>query len=174
MNANGSQRILTENDAFDGHVAISPDGTRIAFWSDRTGASDVYVMHVDGTHLVRITRDGNSNDPSWLPDGYSLIYTTNDLSGGKIKALDLLTKKTSTIAAFPYRVGVPELTADGRNIVFMRVPHSGPWWTGDLHIVPIEGGEARLLTEGVTVIAQDTFPWTNYFMTITHYRDNAN
>ncbi len=174
IDADGSQTILTDNDAFDGHVAISPDGTRIAFWSDRTGASDVYVMHVDRTHVVRITQDGNSNDPSWLPDGNSLIYATSEPSGGKIQVLDLRTKKTSTLAAFPYRVAVPELTADSRNIVFMRVPDSGPWWTGDLHIMPVEGGEARLLTEGQTVITQDTFPWGTYFMTVTHYRDNAN
>ncbi|MFC2023670.1 protein kinase [Chloroflexota bacterium] len=174
IDADGTQTILTENDAFDGHVAVSPDGTRIAFWSDRASGADVYVMHVDGTHVVRISKDGNSNDPSWLPDGNSLIYATSDSSGGKIKALDLLTAKTSTIVAFPYGVGVPELTADGKSIVFMRPPQSGPWWTGDLHVVPVEGGEATLLTEGVTVIAQDVFPWSSYFMTLTHYSDNPN
>jgi len=46
----------------------SPDGGRIAFYSDRDGEWDIYVMASDGSDVVKLTGD-NSNDqvPAWRP-----------------------------------------------------------------------------------------------------------
>ena len=45
----------------------SPDGTRIAFTSDRDGNYDVYVMGADGSGQTRVTTtaDGESFSPAW-------------------------------------------------------------------------------------------------------------
>ena len=69
MNADGTglTQVVTreETTLFQGW---SPDGTRIAFSSDRTGTWDIYVVNIDGTGLRRIT-DGSSNDRHavWVP-----------------------------------------------------------------------------------------------------------
>ncbi len=51
-----NQRRLTRNPASDAFPAWSPDGKRIAFLSDRSGPTEVYVMRADGTHVRRLTR----------------------------------------------------------------------------------------------------------------------
>ena len=44
----------------------SPDGTRLAFVSDRDGNKEIYVMNADGSHPVRPTRNQASDwGPSW-------------------------------------------------------------------------------------------------------------
>ena len=48
--------------------AWSPDATKIAFASARTGEAHVYVMNADGTHPVRLTNDPASDGrPAWRP-----------------------------------------------------------------------------------------------------------
>jgi len=51
-----NQRRLTHNPASDAFEAWSPDGNRIAFLSDRSGRTEVYVMRADGTDVRRLTR----------------------------------------------------------------------------------------------------------------------
>jgi Tol biopolymer transport system component len=46
----------------------SPDGTKIAFASDRDGNFEIYVMDADGTAQTRLTiNPGNDSGPTWQP-----------------------------------------------------------------------------------------------------------
>ena len=56
----------------------SPDGTRIAFVSDRGGAYAVWTMRADGRDLRRIALHARMNVafPRYSPDGTALVYTT--------------------------------------------------------------------------------------------------
>jgi Tol biopolymer transport system component len=65
MNADGSARTrLTDKPDFDGSPAWSPDGTCIAFSSERDGNKDIYVMNADGRGQTRLT-DHRGHD--WYP-----------------------------------------------------------------------------------------------------------
>jgi Tol biopolymer transport system component len=53
--------------------AWSPDGTQIAFNSDREGIPQVYVMNADGTDLRRLS-DVWGEYPAWSPDGDRIAF----------------------------------------------------------------------------------------------------
>jgi TolB protein len=74
--ADGSiQQRLTEDDAHNGAVGFSPDGQRIAFYSDRDGVSDIVVMNRDGSGREVVVTGGKNYYPRWSPDGQWLVYT---------------------------------------------------------------------------------------------------
>ncbi|MDQ3877255.1 MAG: hypothetical protein M3290_02730, partial [Actinomycetota bacterium] len=57
--------------------AWSPDGTRVAFDSNRSGNYDIWVLNRTTHHLRRITHEGAYDaDPTWSPDGTRLAFVT--------------------------------------------------------------------------------------------------
>lgn len=75
MRSNGSNLVRLTSGENDRAPAGSPDGSRIAFMSDREGNWEIYVINIDGTGLRRLTnsllRDGL---PTWSPDGGWLAF----------------------------------------------------------------------------------------------------
>jgi len=46
----------------------SPDGGRLAFYSDRDGGWNIHVMASDGSDVIRLTgRQSNDQVPAWRP-----------------------------------------------------------------------------------------------------------
>jgi Tol biopolymer transport system component len=100
MNADGTnekQLTATSSRITDEQPSVSPDGTKIAFASNRhwdtTGVDqlDIYVMNADGTgEPRRLTFDAaptypletRSQNPAWSPDGTRIAYeSTRGLEG---------------------------------------------------------------------------------------------
>src|SRR5689334_4791392 len=77
MKLDGSEVTrLTNNSAYDGEPAWSPDGTKIAFTSARDDNSEIYVMNADGTEQTRLTHTGsNAGEATWSPDGTKIAFT---------------------------------------------------------------------------------------------------
>ncbi len=93
----GELTRLTDGDYDDGSMEWSPDGTRIAFVSNRTSDpdanydSDVWIVPADPTArqatdasteatpgLERVSRGrGSDNSPAWSPDGETMAWLTN-------------------------------------------------------------------------------------------------
>ena len=80
MNADGTgQTRLTTNSAHDSVPAWSPDGTKIAFASNRDGNYEIYVMNADGTGQTRLTNNAASMTcaRAGRPDGTKIAFATN-------------------------------------------------------------------------------------------------
>ena len=57
---------------------ISPDGTKIAFTSNRDGNPEIYIMNVDGSGLRRLTNHpAIDTTPTWSPTGTQIAFTSD-------------------------------------------------------------------------------------------------
>ena len=82
--AGGEARLLIANAADDTRPLYSPDGTRLAFISTRTGLGDIYILTLATGDLARLTfSDSLSNLDGWSRDGQWLYFTssTTDVPG---------------------------------------------------------------------------------------------
>ena len=70
---------------FDAYPDWSPDGTKIAFETNRFGHYDIAVMNSNGTGLTALTNDPASDgDPVFSPDGSLIAYDRSTTGGGDI------------------------------------------------------------------------------------------
>jgi Tol biopolymer transport system component len=90
------QLWLVNTDGTDAHVlvssstsnnrlpAFSPDGSKIAFISDRTGLPQVWLMNADGSNQVQLTFDLVPKDqlPDWSPDGSQIAFVERTAATG--------------------------------------------------------------------------------------------
>jgi len=95
----GPTRNLTHSSgAHDKWPRWSPDGSRIAFISDKTGEEEVWVVAQDGTTPAeQLTSGGKAfrYAPEWAPDGKRIAFGDKD---GKIYVLTVADKKLAEIA----------------------------------------------------------------------------
>jgi Tol biopolymer transport system component len=82
--AGGEARRIIGGIAFDSQPKFSPDGKKIVFLSDRSGAENVWVCDPDGSNPKVITRGRNQsyNSPAWTADGqYILVSKSGEAVG---------------------------------------------------------------------------------------------
>ncbi|MGE5578852.1 MAG: prolyl oligopeptidase family serine peptidase [Bacillota bacterium] len=59
----------------------SPDGRRIAFVSDRSGQSQIWVIDLSGGEAYRLpTKESVQSEPTWAPDGKRIYFASNAFS----------------------------------------------------------------------------------------------
>ena len=87
----GKATSLTSGPAFDMQPRFSPDGSRIAFTSDRGGGDNLWTIALDGTNARQITDESFRlvNGPAWTPDGQYLLgrkhfTSTRSLGAGEV------------------------------------------------------------------------------------------
>jgi len=147
--ASESLRQLTSGQWDESLGVWSPDGSRIAFVSNRTAEpdgnanSDIWIVSADletptDTPTRVTTNEGSDGSPAWSPDGRSIAYTTG------IRP-DLIWYATTHLAVVPVDGGEPRLlTTDlDRNVSRPRFSDDGRWiWfrledSGENHIARI-------------------------------------
>jgi Tol biopolymer transport system component len=68
-------RALIESTRLDTNPQYSPNGSRIAFTSERTGKEQIWVADADGSTAMQLThRDAWFGSPRWSPDGRYIAY----------------------------------------------------------------------------------------------------
>ena len=71
----GEARAIATGHAWDRQPRYSPDGSEIAFTSDRGGGDNIWVMGRDGSNPRAITKETFRllNQPEWTPDGAFVV-----------------------------------------------------------------------------------------------------
>ena len=86
----GKATQLTRGLAFDQHPRYSPDGKKILFVSDKSGAENLWYIDMEKKDTVQLTKDINQNftSASWTPDGNYIVYS----KGRRINKLYIIHK----------------------------------------------------------------------------------
>ncbi len=64
---------LVSSASYDHNASYSPDGTRIALVSWRSGGSAIWVCESDGSNCTRVS-DSPARHPRWSPDGEKIAF----------------------------------------------------------------------------------------------------
>ncbi|HYC87639.1 MAG TPA: hypothetical protein VEO54_00380 [Thermoanaerobaculia bacterium] len=120
MHRDGSSPRNLTGDAFTSYEhAWSPDGARLAYYSDDSGRFELYVMNADGTGRRRLTDGGYQNAaPRWSPDGRSIVFASDRDGDWEIYRMSADGSAPARLTWSPGRDANPAFTADGARITF--------------------------------------------------------
>lgn len=137
------------NGAMNVEPTVSPDGSKVAFSSDRSGRTMIFVMNINGTDVKRLTHAGQFNaSPAWSPDGKKIafagfekdhfdIFVMNADGSGMIR----LTKAIKPNGRMANNED-PSFSPDGRFVVYTS-DRSG---SNQVYISTADGAEERRVT----------------------------
>ncbi|WP_031495041.1 TolB family protein [Bryobacter aggregatus] len=117
--------------------------------------SDLYRMNGDGSERVALTRDGQSRNPRWSPDGKRIVFVQSfAMDSSQLVVMDADGKKRQVLARMSW-IGSATWSPDGSSFAMVaRTPSlatlsQDPIWSG-LYLLPANGkGKLRLLFPSV-------------------------
>jgi Tol biopolymer transport system component len=125
--AGGTAECLTESSgiAVNYHPRISPDGSTIAFISDRNGQANLWLMDQDGKNPRAVTQEmgGRFHEPTWSPDGRFLVVRRIDAINLFSSTLMMVHRdggQGSTLVKVENNMvpGGPKVSPDGRYLYY--------------------------------------------------------
>jgi Tol biopolymer transport system component len=147
----------------------SPDGTQIAFVSDRDGNEEIYRIGVDGTGLVRLTATTATDlAPSWSPDGERLLFVSDGL------LLSMRVDGSDVRRLGPWwSAGAPAWSPDGSSVA-LSTRQSGR--SEEIWIASADGLSYRRLTDNARTTDDEDPVWSpdGRKLAFVSDRDNGN
>jgi len=141
------QRVLrqfTFHSGLQTHPSWSPDGRSVAYASDRSGNSDIWIQAVTNPHPVQVTSSiSEDSQPDWSPDGQWLVFRS-ERNGGGLYVVPPRGGSERRIADFGYQ---PRWSADGKGVLFSSSGHRGG--IPRFHVVSLDGDPPRALRPDV-------------------------
>lgn len=169
-----TRRLTADGDHRDHHPRWSPDGTHIAFLTDRVERGDdaLAVLPVDGGEArVVVTREARSvSGPAWSPDGTRIAFIAADerteeevrreeehddaevygehWTYGRINLLDIAADEVTTLPTGEHHVLQSAWSPDGDALAFLAAPTPELERKGDaeLFLLHLDAAEPRSLT----------------------------
>lgn len=94
----GKARKITNDPYHDQWPRFSPDGKKIAYFSDRNGNNDIFVVSIEGGKPEQITKN-KADDffENWSPDGKYIVFTSTRKGNKDIFVVRLKDKKVFQI-----------------------------------------------------------------------------
>jgi dipeptidyl aminopeptidase/acylaminoacyl peptidase len=132
---------ITRHGTSNGDHEISPDGKWVAFTSNRSGISQVWVLPVDGGEARQVTTlKLGARRPAWFPDGKRFL------------AISAVYRDTGDQEEIARREEAREKEKPGYRVIDRLMFRHWDAWTDDkvdhLFAVEVESGKAQDLTPG--------------------------
>lgn len=130
-----------------GYPSVSPDGSRLAFLSNRDGPTDLYVISTDGTGEAGLTRTPEEESPpDWTADGGEIRFAVFADAASRLYAIRPDGTGRRLLGSVPGRAAT--VSPDGKRVLYSV----GSWTAVRLFVSDLDGSGARQLTDGSSVV----------------------
>jgi TolB protein len=145
LNATGVRRLNVGELSSDEDPAWSPDGSKIAFTTDRDGNKEIYVASVDGSNPVRLTSNSAADyEPTWSPNGARIAFVSTRAGSPDIFTMSVDGSNVTRLTITPGVEADPAWSADGR--IAFASDRDGP---ANIYVMNADGsGVTRLTSTG--------------------------
>ncbi len=135
-----------------GVPVVSPDGSHIAFLSDRGRSDQLFVISTDGTGELQLTTTPDEKTAlAWTADGKQILFAAFANDTSHLYAINPDGTRQREIAKVPGRA--PTLSPDGTRLLYM----SGTWTATRLMISRSDGSNPQPITDGSSIA------WNNHW-----------
>ena len=123
----------------------SPDGNKLAMTLSKDGNPEIYVMHLKGRRLQRITDNpAIDTEAAWAPDGATLVFTSDRGGGPQIYKTDLLGSEPQRLTFEGSYNARASFSPDGRLLTMVHRSDGGY----RIGVLDLETGNLNIVTDG--------------------------
>ena len=147
---------LTAHPSRDYQPTFSPNGTQIAFISDRDGDPDIWLMNVDGLEIRQVLdRPDDQHLGGWHPDGQSLLFVdhNHEQNTFAIWKMNLTDGSLAQLTQEGSINDAPVFSPDGQRIAFYSDRAGGL----NLFTMAADGSDIQQLTNGEQQLIMPTY-----------------
>jgi len=166
----GRVRRLTDNTRLENNVALSPDGTKVAFHAGKANdfsTWEIYVLDLTTGAETRLTSNNIlDGHPDWSPDGGKLVFASfQDLQGNPAGTADLFVVNVdgsglTRLTTSPWEDNDPEWSPDGTKIVFKSTRITQQAAREEIFVMDADGSNVRRLTTTTGWISDHDPSWS--------------
>jgi eukaryotic-like serine/threonine-protein kinase len=145
MHTGDRRMLIGSNNSIDSAPQYSPDGSRIAFQSNRSGNVEVWTCQANGSNCQQLTSFGGPQcgAPRWSPDGRRIALDSRVEGRSEIYVIAADGGPPQRVTNTPgFQNNIPTWSSDGRWLYF----GSNRTGRGEIWKLPVDGGQAVQVT----------------------------
>ena len=141
------QPAVQTSDQWNHSPDLSPDATRVAFISTRSGGSELWISDRDGANARQLTQFGRAyiRPPRWSPDGQRILISASVDGQLDLHIVEVATSNVTRLTNDQDDEIAPSWSHNGQSIMF-GARRSGTWQLMRQSIN--DGSRTQLTTEG--------------------------